>query len=362
LVYALEDRLLAVAFDAESHTVSGGAVPVVQGVRRVPVSATNTATANYGVSNDGALVYVAGDGGVADFRLVWVDRQGRETPLAAPTRAYSQAQVSPDGSRVAVVIEGDIWVWDNGRGTLTQLTFDAAEELSPVWTADGSRIVFAIGEKGIFWKASDGTGETQPLLDSQGPARPSTWAADGTLLYYTGSDIGRLSMVGAPKAETLLGTNFVEARSALSPDGRWVAYESNESGRFEIYVRPFPDVSSGRWLVSTSGGVEPDWAPDGHALFYRTAGAGTPDQRLMSVTVEGKAAAFVAYAPEPLFALTGIRLAGLVRNYDVAPDGERFLFTKRLVGASSDAEGSASSRIIVVENWFEELKRLVPVN
>ena len=172
LVYALENNLLAVAFDAESHTASGGAVPVVQGVRRVPVPATTTATANYGVANDGALVYVTGGVGSGDFRLVWLDRQGKETPLAAPVRPYGQPQVSRDGSRVAVVVRGDIWVWDEGRGTLTQLTFDVEDEVSPVWTPDGSRIAFAIRGKGIFWKASDGSDEPQRVLDSPEPKAP----------------------------------------------------------------------------------------------------------------------------------------------------------------------------------------------
>jgi len=190
---------------------------VVQGVRRASVPATASATANYGVSNDGALVYVAGGVGRADDRLVWLDRQGRETPLAAPTRPYGQPQVSPDGSRVAVVVNGDIWVWDDRRGALTQLTFDANEdEVSPLWTADGSRIAFAIRGKGIFWKASDGSDEAQRLLDSSEPLLPLAWASNGTLLYY-GAGIGRVSMAGAPKAETLLGTNFSVSRPALSP-------------------------------------------------------------------------------------------------------------------------------------------------
>jgi serine/threonine-protein kinase len=286
-----------------------------------------------------------------------LDREGRKTALALPARPYSQAQLSPDGSRVAVVIDGDIWVWDNARGTLTRLTFDPVDEVSPLWTADGSRIVFAVREKGIFWKPSDGTGESHLLFDTKEPALPSTWAPDGTLLYYW-NGIGRLSMAGPSKGEMLLDTKFNEGRPAVSPDGRWLAYESNESGRFEIYVRPFPNISAGRWLVSTSGGVEPHWAPDGRALFYRTtADPGPENQRLMSTIVEGKAAVFVPHTPQPLFSLAGNRLGGNLRNYDVAPDGERFLFI------SSDADDSASSRrITVVLNWTEELKRLVPVN
>ena len=360
LIYAREESLFAVAFDAATRAISGSAVPVVQGLARAPDPAATTATANYSVSNTGTLVYVAG--GLGAYRLVLLDRAGRETPLAAPARPYAQAQLSPDGSRVAVVIDGDIWVWDNERGTLTRLTFDASEEWSPLWTVDGTRILFATRDKGIFWKASDGTGESQPLFETKGLALPSSWAPDGTLVYYVMDSIGRLSMAGAPKGETLLDTKFRETRPAVSPDGRWLAYESDESGQFEIYVRPFPNISGGRWLVSTSGGAEPHWAPDGRALFYRTIGGVNQNQRLMSVTIDAKATAFVADTPEPLLSLAGIRLGGNVRNYDVAPNGERFLFTKNLVGASSDAEGSASSRIIVAENWTEELKRLVPVN
>ena len=361
VIYAVENGLFGVAFDAASRTVFGGAVPLVQGVARASNPATATATANYAVSNDGALVYLAN--GSAEHRLVWVDRQGHETPLAAPTKSYGQPQLSPDGTRVAVVSDGHIWVWDNGRGTLARLTTDVeSEEESPLWTTDGARIAFARvnrGAAGIFWKASDGTDEGQRLLEG-GPALPASWAPDGTLLYTTrrrgdrgGADdnIGRLSMAGPPKAETLLATKFAEVRPALSPDGRWLAYESDESGQPEIYVRPFPDINSGRWLVSTSGGNEPRWAPNGHALFYRAS-------TLMSVTIESQNT-FVAHAPESLFPLTSYRIIAAVPNYDVSHDGERFLFVKPIVSPTNEA-GLTFSRIIVVQHWTEELKRLVP--
>jgi eukaryotic-like serine/threonine-protein kinase len=157
--------------------------------------------------------------------------------------------------------------------------------------------------------------------------------------------------IGRRKAETLLATKFAERRPALSPDGRWLAYESDESGQPEIYVRPFPDTNSGRWQVSTSGGNEPRWAPNGHALFYRAS-------TLMSVTTESKNT-FVAHAPESLFPLTRYRQISRVPNYDVSRDGERFLFVKPIVSPTNEA-GLTFSRIIVVQNWFEELKRLVP--
>ena len=363
VVYALEDSLFAVAFDPASRSVSGTAVPLVTGVTRVVGPAGASGTANYDVSTEGALVYVAG-GFFGPLGLVWVDRQGRETPLASPVRPYQQPRVAPDGSRVAVVVAGDLWVWDDGRGALTRLTFDASQVASPLWTADGSRIAFEIPEKGIFWKASDGTDEAQRLLDSRAPARPSAWAADGTLLYQDRNDMWRLSMAGTPKAERLFATTFVEIRPTLSPDGRWLAYESDESGQFEIYVRPFPDITTGRWQVSTSGGVEARWAPDGHALFYRGRGAidsrGVVNDALMSVTVESTDP-FVAAAPEALFSLFNYRLfAGVIPNYDVAHSGDRFLFLRTVVGATNAEGGSALSRIIVVQNWSEELKRMVP--
>src|SRR5262249_32321376 len=158
---------------AANRTVSGGAVPLVQRVARAPEPAANTATANYAVSNDGALVYLAS--GFAEHRLVWVDRQGRETPLTAPPRRYETPHVSPDGTRVAVVSDGDIWVLDD-RGILTRLTSDARRsQVRPLWTTDGARIAFAsggrLGAAGIFWKASNGTDEGQRLLE--GPSLPS---------------------------------------------------------------------------------------------------------------------------------------------------------------------------------------------
>ena len=266
VVYAMGERLFAIAFDASSRSVSGSATPLMTGVTRVADPAGSSGTANYDVSNDGSLVYVA-VGFFGPLGLVRLDLQGRMSPLASPVRPYQQPRVAPDGSRVAVVIAGDLWVWDDGRGALTRLTFDASQVSSPLWTADGSRIAFEIPDKGIFWKASNGTEGAQQLLDSRAPARPAAWAANGTLLYQDRNDIWRLSMAGTPKAERLFATTFVEIRPTLSPDGRWLAYESDESGQFEIYVHPFPDITSGRWQVSTSGGVEPRWAPDGHDLL-----------------------------------------------------------------------------------------------
>ena len=164
-----------------------------------------------------------------------------------------------------------------------------------------------------------------------------------------------LSTVGERVAETLIGTEFREGHPALSPDGRWLAYSSNESGQTEVYVRPFPDIARGLWQVSTTGGIEPVWAPDGRTLFYNDFG-----RRLMSVAVEADVT-FVARTPEMLFPLNNVLLPATdSSNYDIAPDGEHFLFLQRTV--TTDTDSGTAGDIIVVQNWFEELRRLVPTD
>jgi len=377
LVYAVGNDLFAVAFDLDQLTVSGRPVPVIQGVQRSQAPGTRGDAANYGVSDSGTLVYLssgalAGGGQIATLRtLVWVNRDGREEPLAAPSRAYSYPRVSPDGTQVAVDVrdaERDIWVWSLERATLTRLTFDPLFDRFPVWSPDSRRIAFSSqrdGSRGnLFWQMADGTGQAERVAKGRNNSQvfPTSFSSDGTRLVVHGDsngtqvdDIGIVSLEGGADSEVapLLETMFSEANAQVSPDGRWLAYESDESGQLEVYVRPFPDIDAGRWQVSTGGGAQPVWARNGRELFYRSGDA------VMSVPVE-TGASFVSRNPVVLF--TGEFAPSIGgRNYDVSPDGQRFLMLK--VGASgADAQDIPPVRITVVLNWFEELRRLVPTN
>ena len=375
LVYALEDALFAVAFDADRLEVSGGPVSVVEGITRATTGTQNTAAANYGVSDQGTLVhlergsvgFVGGPTTTALRTLVWVDREGREEPLAAAPRPYSYPRLSPDGTQVAVDVrdtESEIWVWNIARETLTRLTFDPGFDRFPLWSPDGRRIAFSSqrdGSRGnVFRQAADGTGQAERLTDqrdSNSQVFPTSFSPDGTRLLVHGDtdgsqndDISIVSLEAEGGVSPLLQTTFGERNAEVSPDGQWLAYESDESGQLEIYVRPFPDIDAGRWQVSTRGGTQPLWARDGRELFYRTGAA------VMVVSIQ-TGSAFVYGSPATVFEepyLVG--LGG--RAYDIAPDGRRFLMLKE--GAVGDSQDAPPNRFIIVENWFEELRQRVP--
>ena len=357
LVYALNGVLFAVAFDRDAREVLGAPVPLVEGVRDTTV----TGAVHFSVARNGALVYVPGSAGGGDVvTLVWVGRDGDEERLPAPPRAYDRPRVSPDGTRVAVdIAEGDntdVWIWDLARETLTQLTFDDGVDALPLWTPDSARVVFRSSREGggLFWKAADGTGQVERLKD--GAARPSAWAADGRLIFEQESprDIGVLTMEGERTVEMLLDAAFAETAPALSPDGRWLAYTSLETGAPLIYVRPFSNIDDGPWNVSLGVGRRAVWSPDGRELFYR----GQTDLMVAQIETEPT---FSSRTPEPLFSLSsyGSLGAGAGRRYDLAPGGQRFLMRKS--GRTQAAGDDVFNGLIFIENWFEELKRLVPV-
>ena len=315
---------------------------------------------NFSLAQDGSLVYVSDVVHARPRTLLWVDRQGREEPLASEPLNYEVARNSPDGTRIAIDRrdhENDIWIFDLASETMTQLTFDPTPDFVPVWTPDG-RVVFSSRREDtraqLFVKAADGTGIAERLTDSPNDLWAMDVSPDGKHVVMrenlsSRGDLLVMAMEGERQVEGLLETAFSESDAAIAPDDRWLAYQSNESGQNEIYVRPFPDIDGGKWIASADGGTTPRWNPEGGELFYRA-----PDGRLMGVPVSTDV--------ESLAPRLGRRSVVLEANhlgYDVSPDGQRFLVIK---GAESVAATTAGPDIILVQDWFSELERLVPKN
>ncbi len=376
LVYANAGTLNAVRFDLRRLEVQGDPVLVLEGVAMT----RDSAAANYTVSRQGTLVYVPAGETDAARPLVWADRTGRETPIEAPLHPYSSLRLSPDGSRIAVLIrdqQTDIHIFDLARRTLMRLAPSAAAESSPVWTADGQRIVFASnrgGQSNLYSQAADGTGAVERLTMSTGAGPDSqlpSWVAPdgsgilgseispktaGDVVWFplkppSGESTSRPLVGSGQPVERLVQSPAIEYFPEVSPDGRYVAYQSNESGRNEIYVRPFPRVNDGTWRVSPEGGTRPAWARNGRELYYLDQA-----EVLTAVPVQTAGASFVFGNPAGLFAApteaVGIYTS---REYDIAEDG-RFLLVK------TSASGSRrQTAMVVVLNWFEELKTGLPV-
>ena len=349
LVYTREGTLFASPFDAGQLKVTDRPVPLVEGVS---VSETE-GTAHFSLSTDGTLVYVPGT--EPKRTLVWVDRQGHEEAVPAPPRPYSWVRVSPDGTRLAMEVQDrrntDVWIYDLARNTPTQLTFALEADRCPIWTPDGQRVVFRSGSD-IAWKAANGTGAVDRLATGLNAPRPYAWSGDrkGLIFDQAGgnSDLLMLPLEGERKLERVIANEHDTTRPAVSPDGRWIAYRSTESPPGQIYVQPFPNVSGGRWQISRSGGIAPVWSRDSRELFYDSGNA------LMVVPIDTKAS-FSPGTPRVLFQGAYFYGAGFGgRAWDIAPDG-RFLMLKE--GVSTTSAGAA--QIIVVLNWFEELKRRV---
>jgi len=241
---------------------------------------------------------------------------------------------------------------------MSRLTFGEHSDSFPLWSPDGGRIVFSSnrdGQYNLYWKAVDGTGKEERLTVSDSHQAPYSWSSDGKLIAYlehnvdTGRSIALLSLEGEPSSRLVLDSRFDERNPSISPDGHWLAYQCDESGRPEIYVQSLPDMS-GKWQVTNEGGFEPLWSPDGRELFYRLG------NKMMAVSVETDPA-FAPGNPKLLFERQYYLEAGGARSYDVSPDGQRFLMIKEGDGAEDQRN---RTELIVVENWFEELKRLAP--
>jgi serine/threonine-protein kinase len=372
LVYATVDQrtdspsgtLWAVGFDLDRLAVVGEPV-------RVSDSLEFNVFVNFALSKTGALAYLPSRAASRSF--VWVDRTGRETPVVGlPPRPYSTVALSPDGKRAAFAIddqEFDIWAWDFDRESMTRLTFEPGYDALPRWTPDGRQIVFHSDRAGaltLYRVAADGSGPVERLTTSKSDRYPNSITSDGTALLFcelrpkTGFDILRLLLTpqvagGATQsadrpseATPLVSSPAAEYAANISPDGRYFAYQSAESaGRFAVYVRPYPEASSGRWQISTEGGTTPVWARTGRELFYLD-----DSNTLMAVPVQTSGPQFTFGKPAKVL---DTKYAGNFYSYDVTPDG-RFLMMKDSLGD----DGSRPRSLVVVLNWFEEVRRRLP--
>jgi serine/threonine-protein kinase len=350
LIYAQQGAILAAPFDLGRLAVTGPPTPILEGVMIDLISGV----AQLSVSAQGTIAYIPGHPVLAENSLVSVDRNGVARELAKDRRPYEDLSLSPDGTRVAMTIMGptwNVWVFDLARGTLTRLTFEG-DNRDPEWTPDGKRIVytsFRDGRYGLYWRPPDGSGTEELLTRWEHWVVAWSFSPDGEFLAFyeldptTRAAMWLLPLRGDRKAQLFLRTGSVESFPMFSRDGHWIAYESDETGRSEVYVRPFPGPG-GKWQVSTDGGEKPVWARNGRELFYRNG------NKMMAAPVETKPA-FKAGTPRVLFEKPYWQ-AG--HDYDVTPDGQHFIMIKR------SEQQEAPVQVNVVVNWFEELKRQAP--
>jgi len=355
LVFARGGTLFAVPFDPDKLTTQGSPQSIVQGI----AGDETTGAVHFAVAADGTLAYVPGSTIANMRRLVWADRSGNLQPLNIPTAQYNDIRISPDGSRLAMIVgssgSGDVWVYDFTRAISTRLTF-TTRNAAPIWSADSKSVFYSelnaqATKTTIMRKPADGSRDAVVVGSLDNSAYLKDFMRDGSAIidYQTNTSNGSiLVMALTPNAAAtpLVATQFNQYAAALSPDGRWLAYQSSESGRPEIYVR---DLSGpgGRWQVTSDGGEEPRWSHDGRELFYRN------NDTFMSVTIS-TSPSFQAAMPQKLFSGVYNLRSNSGVSYDVDPKGGRFVMIRRA------EESVTPPQVQVVVNWFDELRRLVP--
>lgn len=358
LVYINKGTLFAVPFDLDRLEVHGTPTPVLEGI----AYSTAWGSAQIDFSRTGALVYRSSKTGGELVTVQWLDGSGNARPLLPVPGNYLSPTLSPDGRRLALTSAGDIWVYELGRGSMTRLTSGGGYS-DLLWTNDGRYILFrAVG--GIWWIRADGTGPPQPLTHSNNLQLPNSITSDGKLLAFlevtspTGaSDAWTVpvesgsSGLRAGKPKVFLQTPFNERMPMISPDGRWIAYQSNESGTQEIYVLGFPD-GHGKRQISGDRGSYPLWSRDGHELFFWSS----VDRRLMVADFEARGDSFVASRPRVWSEQVPV-IFSATRSYDPAPDGKSIVALMR-----ADAPEEPHDRVIFLLNFFDELRRRVPLN
>ena len=352
LVLAQGSTLQAMPLQLDPPAVEGSPIPIQEGVRRS--SLWDSGASHFGFSDTGSLVYIPASPPL-ERTLVWVDRNGTEEALPLPVRFYQHPRLSPDGSRIVVdtVDTLDLWMYDLVRNTTSRLTTEQTH-LHPVWTADGNRVIFDDTQsQSLSWKSADGA-ETPEILmaDSTHLLTPVSITPDGAALAFEQSDdyvtydIYILALDGDRQPRPfIVSTEFREMSPVFSPDGRWLAYVSDETGQEEVYVQPYPEADR-KWLISNGGGREPLWSRDGRELFFRNGMA------MMAVPVQLQPD-FTAGTPEILFeGRYGYEPISAHPTYDVSLDGKRFLMVKTV------GNPQWPKQLHLVLNWFEELRRL----
>jgi Tol biopolymer transport system component/predicted Ser/Thr protein kinase len=345
ILYVRAGTLFAVPFDAKRLSVTGAAFPVAQGIYE-----NSNGGAGYAVSGSGTLLYAAGGIHIPERSLVWVDRHGTTSPVTGIKRPFASPQLSPDGKRIAVVVEAetyDIWVLDTERDSLTRLSF-GKDDGTPIWSPDGKRIVFNSSQAGaynMYVRQSDGGGNEERLTADQDASFPASFTPDQKLLLFgkTRAGVAELWIYPLEKGASprpLLQGPFQHRGAWFSPDGRWLAYQSDESGRPEIYVTAFPGPG-GKWQISTEGADSAHWGPGGHEIFYRKG------KKFLRVAVS-TSPSFSASRPEVLFE------GEYGDGWDVASDGKRFLMIK------DETAETVPKSLDLVLNWFEDLRSRGP--
>jgi dipeptidyl aminopeptidase/acylaminoacyl peptidase len=354
LLFQRQETVLAQAFQAKSLALAGEPAIVAEHVFVPSIDGS----AAFSVSRNGTLAFRSG--GRESTQLVWFDRNGKQISSVNAAGSYRDPALSPDGRRIAVnqldpeLNTWELWLLDLTRGAASRLTFDPGNDYLPVWSPDGTRIVFASdrGASGLYQlytKLASGAGSEELLLESSSSKSPMDWSSDGRFIVYeeygpkTRRDLWVLPLSGNRKPVPFLQTAADEFQGQFSPDGRWIAYGSDESGAFEIYVQPFPAIG-GKWQISTGGGTQPRWRRDGKGLFYLA------DSRIMAVEVKTASSTFEAGIPRPLFPVRlGCCIGMGTDEFVPAADGQRFLVVNRL-------DHGESQPLTVVLNWMSELR------
>ncbi len=368
LLYMHQGTLFAAPFDLDRLEVTGPAAPAIEAV----ASTVQNGGSQFAVSDTGTVVYLPGRSITNASPIEWLDHMGKTTSLRAMPSDWSNPAFSPDGRQIAVDIsdgsQADVWTYDWSRDTLTRLTFDTSDDQRPVWSPDGARIAFASrrGDKNAFnlyWQRADGTGEVQRLTDSKNNQFATSFHPSGKFLAFfeqagNNVDLMILPLEGSEaagwkpgKPTAFLSAPYGESSGMFSPDGKWIAYLSNESGRNELFVRPFPGPG-GKWQISDGGADDPSWSARKPELLY----AAISDQRIMVLPYAVEGASFRAGKPA-VWSQTPIaaRPRQPSRDIDLHPDGERFAIAPSAI----DTLGK-QDKVVFVFNFFDELRRIAP--
>jgi serine/threonine-protein kinase len=351
LLYAHDGALFAVRFDPERLELQGRPMRVVDGLQQ-----GRNGSAQYSVASDGTLLYVRGGSRWPRTRPVWLDRRGNLTETGVAPNRFAQQTLSRDGTRIAAEVRepsgADLWVHELETGRGFRLTFDRAGISDPVWSLDDAEVYFTSGVEGsmgrIFRKRSNGTGTLEVLAHAA--IRPLSLSPDGHLIgvglrQRADRDVMMVELATGGEPRPIIATSAWELEPQVSPDGRWIAYVSDESGHNEIYVRPFPDVEEGRWQVSTRGGLFPRWHPSSRELFYLAGSS------LMTVEIAGEEA-LRSGEPSPVTEGPDVGYQGGWGGFGVSPDGERFLLYQEV------SDPGEAGELVLIVNWFAELEQL----